>query len=134
MITRPLVFQPGRGNKLGVGTVDKHHLCRRERVENIGLVFFTHLVTQGLAREEDAVALLHQVNIKLLRGNTVLRTVNAVCKIAVLVADKDVVGRLVACLFDPFLPHALDILCLTGIVFPHVGGSQLGGALVVAVA
>ena len=67
---------------------------------------------------EHAVALVGQVNVKLLRRNAVLRAFNAVCEIAVLIANKDIVWLLFLCFFDPLFSYPLDVFCLRFIICP----------------
>ena len=88
----PFVFQPGGLNVIGAAAVDDHHLCRCQGVENVWLVLFAHLTAQALTAEKHAIALFGQVQIQLLCLNAILSTFNTVCQVAVLVADKNVIG------------------------------------------
>ena len=115
-VPRPLVFQPGGGDVLGLASVHQHDLGGGEGGEYVGLVFLAHLVPQAFSTEKHVVAPFGQMDVKLLGGNAVLGAVNTVCQIAVLVADEHVVGLFLGGLLHPLLANTLHVLGLAGVV------------------
>ena len=114
--TLPLVLDPGRFDVLGLRSVYDHDLCRRDRVENVRLVFFADLVAQALSAVEYAVSALRQMKVKLLRRNAVCRAFSV---FAFLITDKYVIRVFLRGLGCPFLVCAVDVLRLRGVECLH---------------
>ena len=108
----PLIFNPDSIKILGLFAEHDHYLCGFECIIYVGLVMLRYFVAKAHAAEENLVSFFCQGIVKLVSIITVVSSVNVMLTVAVLEADKYVIGLFLACLFKPFNSDALYLLCL----------------------
>ena len=129
--TAPLVFHPDGVEILIVGAEHQHDLGAVQGSEDVRFVLGAQLIFQGDAGEKHPVALAGEGVVHILGQHAVDGPLAVLG--GLLVADEDVVGRLLAGDLDDALADVLDGLGLVPVYSPGDGVGVLTGLLEVAV-
>ena len=132
-VSLPFVTHPGGADVFRVGSVNNHDLGRAQRMEDIGLVFFSDNVAQGLAAVKDPIALSLQVRKQFQRVIAVLGSLNAVRAIAVLIGNKNIIRSKLLRFLVPYLFDTVDISGLVLIPRSRFGIGKLHGAQIMRI-
>ena len=130
-ITAPLVLHPHSVVILIVCAKRQHELRTVERGKDVRLVFRTKLVLQRDAAEKHSVALFRQRIIHILRDHAVDRALTVFIRF--LIADENIIGRLLAGDLYNSLTDILDRLGLIAIDSPSNGIRVFARLLKIAV-